>query len=75
MTNNIYMEDILALYHYILSEYKTVYGKLDAVCGMTVLKAVTLLEDIKTLGVAGVNRNGIYRGAILRAVGKVRIKT
>ena len=51
-------------------EYKTVYGKPDAVSGMMLLKQAPLPEDILTLGVEGVNQ--IWRDAKMRAVGKKR---
>ena len=51
-------------------EYKTVYGKPDAVSGMMILKQAPLPEDILTLGVEGVNQ--IWRDAKMRAVGKKR---
>lgn len=51
-------------------EYKTVYGKPDAISGMLVLKQAPLPEDILTLGVDGINK--IWRDAKLRAVGKKR---
>ena len=51
-------------------EYKTVYGNLDAISGMLVLKTAPLPEDILTLGVDGINK--IWRDAKLRAVGKKR---
>lgn len=54
-------------------EYKTVYGKTDAVSGMMILKEAPLPEDILTLGVEGVNQ--IWRNAKIRAVGKARAKT
>ena len=54
-------------------EYKTVYGKPDAVSGMMVLKKAPLPEDILTLGVEGVNQ--IWRDAKIRAVGKKRAQT
>ncbi len=54
-------------------EYKTVYGKPDAVSGLMVLKAAPLPEDIVTLGVDGINQ--IWRDAKLRAVGIKRAKT
>ena len=54
-------------------EYKTVYGKPDAVSGMKVLKKAPLPEDILTLGVDGVNQ--IWRDAKIRAVGKKRAQT
>lgn len=54
-------------------EYKTVYGNLDAVSGMLVLKTAPLPEDILTLGVDGINK--IWRDAKLRAVGKKRAQT
>lgn len=54
-------------------EYKTVYGNLDAVSGMLVLKTAPLPEDILTLGVDGIDR--IWRDAKLRAVGKKRAQT
>ncbi len=49
-------------------EYKTVYGKPDAVSGMMILKQAPLPEDILTLGGEGVNQ--IWRDAKMRAVGK-----
>ena len=54
-------------------EYKTVYGKTDAISGMMILKEAPLPEDILTLGVEGVNQ--IWRDAKMRAVGKARAKT
>lgn len=54
-------------------EYKTVYGKPDAISGMMVLKKAPLPEDILTLGVEGVNQ--IWRDAKIRAVGKKRAQT
>ena len=51
-------------------EYKTVYGRPDAVSGMMILKQAHLPEDILTLGVEGVNQ--IWRDAKMRAVGKKR---
>jgi transposase len=54
-------------------EYKTVYGKPDAISGMMILKHAPLPEDIKTLGVEGVNQ--IWRDAKVRAVGKKRAQT
>lgn len=54
-------------------EYKTVYGKPDAISGMMVLKQAPLPEDIVTLGVEGINQ--IWRDAKLRAVGKKRAQT
>lgn len=54
-------------------EYKTVYGKPDAISGMMILKQVPLPEDILTLGVEGVNQ--IWRDAKIRAVGKKRAQT
>lgn len=46
---------------------------MDAVSGMMVLRQSPLPEDIKTLGVEGVNQ--IWRDAKLRAVGLKRAKT
>lgn len=54
-------------------EYKTVYGKPDAISGMMVLKKAPLPKDILTLGVEGVNQ--IWRDAKIRAVGKKRAQT
>ena len=54
-------------------EYKTVYGKPDAISGMMILKKAPLPEDILTLGVEGVNQ--IWRDAKIRAVGKKRAQT
>ena len=53
--------------------YKDVYGNIDAVSGLMVLKAAPLPEDIVKLGVDGVNR--IWRDAKLRGVGLKRAKT
>ena len=49
-------------------EYKGVYGDLKAVSGRMVLKVAPLPEDIRKLGVEGVNR--IWRDAKLRGAGK-----
>ena len=54
-------------------EYKDVYGDLKAVSGRMILKAAPLPEDIKKLGVDGVNK--IWRDAKLRGVGMKRAKT
>ena len=54
-------------------EYKGVYGDLKAASGRMVLKEAPLPEDIKKLGVEGVNR--IWRDAKLRGVGMKRAKT
>lgn len=54
-------------------EYKDVYGKIDSVSGMMILKQAQLPEDIVKLGVEGVNK--IWREAKLRAVGLQRAKT
>ncbi len=54
-------------------EYKGVYGDLKAVSGRMVLKEVPLPEDIRKLGVEGVDR--IWRDAKLRGAGMKRAKT
>ena len=54
-------------------EYKDVYGKLDAISGLMVLKHAPLPGDIVKLGVDGINK--IWRDAKLRAVGVKRAKT
>ena len=54
-------------------EYKDVYGQLDAISGMMILKQAPLPADIVNLGVEGVNK--IWREAKLRAVGYKRAKT
>ena len=54
-------------------EYKTVYGKSNAISGMMILKAAPLPEDILTLGVEGIVK--IWRDAKLRAVGTKRAMT
>lgn len=54
-------------------EYKDVYGSLEAVSGMMILKTNPLPADIRKLGVEGVNR--IWRRAKLRAAGLKRAKT
>ena len=54
-------------------EYRTVYGKADAISGMMILKQAPLPEDIVTLGVEGVNQ--IWRDAKVRAAGIKRAKT
>lgn len=54
-------------------EYKDVYGDLQAVSGMMILKTAPLPADIKTLGVDGVNK--IWREAKLKGAGLKRAKT
>lgn len=54
-------------------EYKDVYGDLKAVSGRMVLKEAPLPEDIRKLGVEGVNR--IWRDVKLRGAGMERAKT
>ena len=54
-------------------EIKDVYKNLDAVSGMMVLKVAPLPQDIKKLGVEGINQ--IWRNAKLRAAGRKRAKT
>ena len=54
-------------------EYKDVYGNLDAVSGMMILKEAPLPEDIVKLGAEGINK--IWRDAKLRAVGMKRAET
>ena len=54
-------------------EYKDVYGKLDAVSGMMVLKEAPLPVQIKELGAEGINQ--IWRNAKLRGAGMKRAKT
>ena len=54
-------------------EYKDVYGKLDAVSGIIVLKAAPLPADIVKLGVEGVNK--LWRDRKLRGAGLKRAKT
>lgn len=54
-------------------EYKTVYGKPDAISGMMMLKKAPLPEDILTLGVEGVNQ--IWRDVKIRAIGKKKAQT
>lgn len=54
-------------------EYRTVYGKTDAISGMMILKQAPLPEDILTLGVEGINK--IWRDAKVRAVGIKRART
>ena len=54
-------------------EYKDVYGKMDAVSGMMILKEAPLPKDIVGLGEEGINR--IWRQAKLRAVGLKRART
>ena len=53
-------------------EYKDVYRDLKAVSGRLVLQAAPLPEDIRKLGVEGVNR--IWRDAKLRGAGMKRAK-
>jgi len=55
------------------SEYKGVYKNLKAVSGRMVLKTAPLPEDIKELGVEGVNK--IWRDAKLRGAGRKRAET
>lgn len=54
-------------------EYKDVYRDLKAVSGRMVLQVAPLPEDIRKLGVEGVNR--IWRDAKLRGAGMKRAKT
>lgn len=54
-------------------EYKSVYGKVDSVSGMMILKSAPLPEDILALGVDGIVK--IWRDAKVRAVGVKRAKT
>lgn len=54
-------------------EYKDVYGKLDAVSGIIVLKVAPLPADIVKLGVEGVNK--MWRDRKLRGAGLKRAKT
>lgn len=54
-------------------EYKDVYGDIKAVSGRKVLQIAPLPEDIKNLGVEGVNQ--IWRDAKLRGAGIKRAKT
>ncbi|EOS45364.1 hypothetical protein C810_02638 [Lachnospiraceae bacterium A2] len=54
-------------------EYKGVYGDLKAVSGRMVLKEAPLPEDIRKLGVEGVDR--IWRDAKLRGAGMKMAKT
>jgi len=54
-------------------EYKTVYGNLDAISGMLVLKTAPLPDDILTLGADGINK--IWREAKLRGIGIKRAQT
>lgn len=54
-------------------EYKDVYGDLEAVSGRMILKTASLPEEIKNLGVEGVNK--IWREAKLRGAGLKRAKT
>ena len=54
-------------------EYKDVYRDIKAVSGRMVLQMVPLPEDIRKLGVEGVNR--IWRDAKLRGAGMKRAKT
>lgn len=54
-------------------EYKDVYKKTEAVSGFMVLRQAAVPEDIKALGVEGVNK--IWRDAKLRGAGLKRAKT
>lgn len=54
-------------------EYKEVYGKLDAISGMMILREAPLPVDIVKLRAEGINK--IWRDAKLRAVGMKRAKT
>jgi transposase len=54
-------------------EYKDVYGNLEAVSGVMILKTAPLPTDIVKLGVEGVNK--IWRNAKLRGAGLKRAKT
>ena len=53
-------------------EYEDVYGNLDAISGMMILKEAPLPADIVKLGAEGINK--IWRAAKLRAVGMKRAK-
>lgn len=64
---------IIRWFNIYFPEYKTVYGKPDAISGMMILKQAPLPEDTLTLGVEGVNQ--IWRDAKIRAVGKKRAQT
>lgn len=55
------------------SEYKSVYGDLKVVSGRMILKEAPLSEDIKKLGVDGVNQ--IWREAKLSGAGMKRATT
>ena len=54
-------------------EYKDVYGNMDAVSGIMILKIAPLPEDIVDLGIEGVNK--VWRNAKLRGVGIKRAKS
>ena len=54
-------------------EYKDVYGSLQTISGMMILKNAPLPADIKVLGADGVNK--IWREAKLRGAGMKRAKT
>ena len=54
-------------------EYRTVYGKEDAISGMMVLKRAPLPKDIVELGAEGVN--AIWRDAKLKGAGMKRAQT
>ena len=54
-------------------EYKDVYGKMDAVSGLMVLKEAPLPAKIRELGAEGINQ--IWRNAKLRGAGMKRAKT
>ena len=54
-------------------EYSTVYGKIDAVSGLMIIKQAPTPEEIVALGAAGVNQ--IWRDAKLRACGMKRAET
>lgn len=47
---------IIRWFNIYFPEYKSVYGKVDSISGMMILKVAPLLEDIVTLGVDGINK-------------------
>lgn len=54
-------------------EYRTVYGSVAAITGMTILKQAPLPQDIVSLGMGGILQ--IWRANKLRAAGLKRAKT
>ena len=64
------MNQITRWFDIYFPEYRTVYGKVDAISGMMVLKSAPLPKDILELGAEGIN--AIWRDAKLKGAGMKR---